>query len=424
MSQTCPSCHAAVPAGETICLECGTELVFVSQDALPAPLAPEHAGAAGDTADDAAHAHPEPATDDAEAGASAAEPAIEAPCPDCGERVSPDANGLCPVCGFDFSSSVDIDEDEFFKPPPSLDDAMAAERDRVEQLARMPAPGARPSGSPPSVDGSASPASGVAPREFGAGAQGVRSPSTHTHEGDLGRGATAAPPLGGPPAAGPRTHTSLPTTHPSAQTSARVPQQPSVPPQPAGAHPYAGAGAYSTQDAYGAPAHGYGGAPPAYGGHAAGYGAPPQHARGPMPLPSERSRVRYSSDSGAHGAVGTVAAWIFVDGQQSVFFDGRMTSQLRLDVDELLIGRRDPAAGHYPDIDLAHFRHIDGHISRRHARLKRRAGQWYLEDLCDNDATFLNDQAHVLNREEATLSDGDRIMISDSVSLTFRMMRG
>ena len=326
MSQTCPSCSAPVPAGETICLECGTELVFVREPSAPAP-APE-AAAPEEAADAVAELAAEPAAE----SVSAAEPEAEAPCPDCGELVSADANGLCPVCGFDLSARVDIDEAAFFAPPLSLDETLERERARAEQLAR-------------------------------------------------GRAHDVPPRL--------------------------APSPPAASFGPAGGGD--GGAAYVAQSA-------------ATGGAAAE--AQRSGASGaPMPLPSERSRVRYRQDSRPQ-AVAEAAAWVFVDGQQSVFFDGRMTHKLRLDVDELTIGRRDPSAGHYPDIDLAHLRHIDGHISRRHARLKRRAGQWYIEDLCDNDATFLNDQAHVLNREEAPLSDGDRIMISDSLALLFRVMRG
>lgn len=104
---------------------------------------------------------------------------------------------------------------------------------------------------------------------------------------------------------------------------------------------------------------------------------------------------------------------------QEVFFEGAMRAEIILDVDQLLIGRRDPSGAHYPEIDLTHYRHVDPHISRRHARIFREAGRWILLDLCENDATWLNDRAHVLNGERAILEHGDRILISDSVVMTF-----
>ena len=297
MSARCPSCHASVPAGETICLDCGTELVF------SAPVAPATV--------DAPQQSPPPTA------ASTSSAPAKAACPDCGESVHADSNGLCPVCGHDFASPVTIDEDAFFRAPPSLEQALAAERERAARLA----------GASPQAAGGSAPAA----------------PSTQGEPGEP-RSASAA---------------------------------------------------------------------------MFGAGAPAPSA----PLPSDRSRQRFAGEPGDPLPAAGEQALLFVEGGQSVFFDGRMVQRVRLDVDQLLVGRRDPQAGHYPDIDLAHFRHIDGHISRRHARVYREHGQWRVEDLCDNDATFLNDASHALNGDSAALNDGDRIMISDSVILTFRLTR-
>ena len=278
----CPSCGAHVPAGETICLDCGTELV-VAMDF-----------------DD----EPEP-TAETERGEPAAEEGPRS-CPDCGETVRPDRNGFCPMCGHDFGSLVEIDEDEFFREPPSLEEVRRKKARELRDADREPA---RRSDRRPSR----------APRE-------------------------SAPP------------------------------------------------------------------------------ATRRRPRPDMPLPGDR-RHRYR-DSGEEPARDIATPMLVVEGGQKVFFEGRMVHEIPLDFDELLIGRRDPAKGHYPDIDLAHFRHIDGHISRRHARILRRGGKWVIEDLCDNDATFVNDQSHVLNRDTAVLEQGDRILISDSVAMTFRWGAG
>jgi len=144
-------------------------------------------------------------------------------------------------------------------------------------------------------------------------------------------------------------------------------------------------------------------------------GAPDPRA---LPLPADRQRRRFLATDDDVETVDD-AAHLVVEGGQTVFFDGRMTRRVALNVDQVTIGRRDPTQGHYPDLDLSHFRHIDGHISRRHARLFRVDGRWYVEDLCANDATYLNDKAHVLNGETSELASGDRVIISDSVALTF-----
>lgn len=277
----CPSCSTPVPAGETICMDCGTELVFAMSDAPPVSM-------------------PEPAP---EASASApSSKSKEIPCPDCGEVGVPDANGLCMICGHDFGGIVEIDEEEFFRDPPSLEEAMEAERRRL---------------------------AGDAPIGI------------------------AAPPLPG--------------------DSSQRRDDPD--PEPAG----------------------------------------------PPPLPGDRKRQRWKG-TGPQPAVGTVEeAWLMVGGSQTVFFDGKMTSEIRLNVDQVLIGRRDPSQGHYPDLDLGHFRQIDAHISRRHARVYRKGGRWFLEDLCENDATYLNDKAHVLNGQTVPLKNGDKVLISDSVAMTFQV---
>ncbi|MFT6396730.1 MAG: hypothetical protein ACJAYU_001473 [Bradymonadia bacterium] len=277
----CPSCGTSVPAGETICMDCGTELVFAMSDA---PLV----------------SAPEPAPEVAAAPAKAK--AKEIPCPDCGEVVSPDANGLCMICGHDFGGIVEFNEEEFFQDPPSLEEAMEVERRRL---------------------------AGDAPIGI------------------------AAPPLSG---------------ESSRPASEDEPLE-----------------------------------------------------KGPPPLPGDRKRQRWKG-TGASPAVGAVEeAWLMVGGSQTVFFDGKMTSQLKLNVDQVLIGRRDPSQGHYPDVDLGHFRQIDAHISRRHARVYRKGGRWFLEDLCENDATYLNDKAHVLNGQTVPLKNGDKVLISDSVAMTFRL---
>lgn len=276
----CPSCGSAVPAGETICMECGTELVLaVAESASDAPATP---------------------TDVSPAPAPAPAAAATVSCPDCGERVRADANGLCPVCGHDFGDVVELDEDAFFEAPPSLEAAMEAERERLRAL----------------------------------GEHAARAAGSLTAD------------------AAPRTDQASSELH-----------------------------------------------------------APSRE----IPLPGDRHRERYRT--GAPTAVEQFR--LEVEGGQTVFFDGRMVSEVRLDVDQISVGRRDPASGHYPDIDLGHFRNIDPHISRRHARFIRQQGRWFIEDLCANDATFLNDTSHALNAEALPLSAGDRVLISESVVLRF-----
>jgi predicted component of type VI protein secretion system len=157
--------------------------------------------------------------------------------------------------------------------------------------------------------------------------------------------------------------------------------------------------------------------------------ASPVAPASPLPLPSDRVRTRFQGsssptiDPGPAASV-AAAARLDVEGGQTVFFDGEMTSSVPLDVDQVLIGRRDPAAGHYPEVDLTHLAQLDPHISRRHARIVRTRAGFFVEDLCSNDATFLNDRAHALNGERHELHDGDRVLISDAIAMRFRIDGG
>jgi len=59
---------------------------------------------------------------------------------------------------------------------------------------------------------------------------------------------------------------------------------------------------------------------------------------------------------------------------------------------ETTIGRKDPVTGIYPDVDLSP---IDGQrsISRRHAKIFRRSGKYYLsEEIGTMNGTFINDE--------------------------------
>jgi hypothetical protein len=59
-------------------------------------------------------------------------------------------------------------------------------------------------------------------------------------------------------------------------------------------------------------------------------------------------------------------------------------------IDEIIVGRRDPASGSYPDIDLTKEGQVSGSVSRRHARITCDANQLYIEDLNSRNFTQLN----------------------------------
>ncbi len=79
-------------------------------------------------------------------------------------------------------------------------------------------------------------------------------------------------------------------------------------------------------------------------------------------------------------------------------------------------------AGHYPDIDLAMYWKTDRSVSRRHLRFYfNMYGAFFVEDLCNNNMTFVGADCRVLNRECAELKPGDRVMVSRSVVFVFKI---
>ena len=112
--------------------------------------------------------------------------------------------------------------------------------------------------------------------------------------------------------------------------------------------------------------------------------------------------------------------YLSIEGGQRVFYRGAYVTRIRLRNESLLFGRRDVMSGHYPDVDLAMYWKQDRCLSRRHLRIYRDFNCSYIvEDLCNNNATFLNSYDRPLNRERAELKPGDRILVSRSIAIDF-----
>jgi hypothetical protein len=76
--------------------------------------------------------------------------------------------------------------------------------------------------------------------------------------------------------------------------------------------------------------------------------------------------------------------------------------------DELLIGREDPTSGIYPEVDLTPHGGDEGGVSRRHAKLIREQGAFFVEDLKSTNFTFVNKQKLVPGMRQS-VQDGDEI---------------
>lgn len=84
---------------------------------------------------------------------------------------------------------------------------------------------------------------------------------------------------------------------------------------------------------------------------------------------------------------------------------------------DYLIGREDPVSKIFPDVDLTAHGGEDGGVSRMHATISIRDGQYVIEDMNSTNCTFLNRQK-LASRTPTPLNDGDEIR-AGRVVLTF-----
>lgn len=77
---------------------------------------------------------------------------------------------------------------------------------------------------------------------------------------------------------------------------------------------------------------------------------------------------------------------------------------------ELLLGRLDPAHGIFPDLDLTADGGLEMGVSRRHAKIIQREGEFFIEDVGSANGTFLNDQ-RLTPYLPYPLNDGDKVQL-------------
>jgi len=95
--------------------------------------------------------------------------------------------------------------------------------------------------------------------------------------------------------------------------------------------------------------------------------------------------------------------------------------QFPLSEDESQIGRWDADGGIFPDVDLD-ADDPEAKVSRRHARIMRRNGQYYIEDLGSTNGTFINRGRRLLPGDRQPLHDGDEIIVGKTF-LRFHIVR-
>lgn len=84
------------------------------------------------------------------------------------------------------------------------------------------------------------------------------------------------------------------------------------------------------------------------------------------------------------------------------------------DIEEVVIGRRDPASDAAPQVDLHEFGALDKGVSRRHAIIIKREGALNLIDQGTPNGTFLNGQK-LVPHQPRILRDGDDIRLGHLV---------
>lgn len=93
------------------------------------------------------------------------------------------------------------------------------------------------------------------------------------------------------------------------------------------------------------------------------------------------------------------------------------TPVFTLDKTENFVGRRDPMANIFPEIDLSRY-DPQTKISRRHARIWRSGDTYMVEDLGSSNGTVIlggaTNQLHLRPHEPHPLSNGDRLKMGDT----------
>jgi hypothetical protein len=98
---------------------------------------------------------------------------------------------------------------------------------------------------------------------------------------------------------------------------------------------------------------------------------------------------------------------------------GTPGTEFRLINDESTIGRWDADNGVFPDIDLDAFDE-DAKVSRRHARIRRNNGSYFIEDLGSTNGTYVNRGRRLLPGNAQVLNDGDEVIVGKTF-LRFRI---
>jgi hypothetical protein len=135
--------------------------------------------------------------------------------------------------------------------------------------------------------------------------------------------------------------------------------------------------------------------------------------------PSSKRPEFASGSSAAHNFASSIGspprphAWLVIERGRS------LGKKFILSDVESQIGRWDADGGIFPDVDLDSD-DPEAKVSRRHARITLREGQYFLEDLGSTNGTFVNRGKRLLPGHLHSLKDGDEIIVGKTF-LTFHV---
>lgn len=96
-------------------------------------------------------------------------------------------------------------------------------------------------------------------------------------------------------------------------------------------------------------------------------------------------------------------------------------TEFKLLNNESIIGRWDADNGVFPDVDLDAF-DADAKVSRRHAKVYRNNGTYFIEDLGSTNGTYVNRGRRLLPGSPQVLADGDEVIVGKTF-LRFRIVQ-
>ena len=98
-----------------------------------------------------------------------------------------------------------------------------------------------------------------------------------------------------------------------------------------------------------------------------------------------------------------------------------VATEFPLTTEESNIGRWDADNGIFPDVDLDAY-DPDSKVSRKHARILRRDGAYFIEDLGSTNGTFVNRGRRLLPGTPQVLTEGDEIIVGKTF-LRFQIVK-